>query len=114
MLAPATMRPCNNAAVFAATLAGAALTLGAQETLIPPPAQAVPRTVLLSVLVTDDRNQPFAGLRRENFTVYENDRPQQIATFTKSDAPFSIGIIIDLSGSMALKLEAARQSILGF
>jgi Ca-activated chloride channel family protein len=108
------MRHCNNA-VFAALLVGATLTLGAQEKLAPPtPAQAVPRTVVLSVSVNDDKNRPFAGLGRENFTIYENDRPQQIATFDRTDEPYSIGIILDLSGSMTTKLNSARQAILRF
>jgi Ca-activated chloride channel family protein len=108
------MRHCNNA-VFAAVLVGATLTLGAQERPVPPtPVQAVPRTVVLSVSVTDDKNRPFAGLGRENFTIYENDRPQQIATFDGTDVPYSIGIILDLSGSMTTKLNSARQAILRF
>jgi Ca-activated chloride channel family protein len=114
MLAPAIMRPCNNA-VFAALLVGATLTLGAQEKLAAStPAQAVPRTVVISVSVTDDKNRTFAGLGRENFTIYENDRPQQIATFDKTDEPYSIGIILDLSGSMTTKLNSALRAILRF
>jgi Ca-activated chloride channel family protein len=108
------MRPCNKA-LFAALLVGATLTLGAQQKLVPStPAQAVPGTVALSVSVTDDKNRTFGGLGRENFTIYENDRPQQIASFDRTDEPYSIGIILDLSGSMASKLNPSRQSILRF
>ncbi len=108
------MRHCNNL-VLATVLAGATFTPGAQERPVPStPAQAVPRTVMLSVSVTDGKNQTFAGLGRENFTIYENDRPQQIATFDRTDEPYSIGIILDLSGSMNSNLNSARQAILRF
>ena len=108
------MRHCNKA-VLAALLAGATCTLGAQQALAPAtPAPAVPRTVLLSVSATDDKNRPFAGLGRENFKILENDRPQEIATFARTDEPFSIGILLDLSGSMRSKLEPARQAIMRF
>ena len=114
MLEPVTMRPCNNA-VFTALLAGATLTLGAQQQLVSSTsAQVVPRTVVLSVSVTDNMNRTFAGLGRESFTIYENDRPQQIATFSKTDEPYSIGIILDFSGSMASRVNSARQAIQRF
>jgi Ca-activated chloride channel family protein len=108
------MRPCNNA-LFAALLVGATLTLGAHEKLTPSaPAQAVPRTVVLSVSVTDNKDRTFAGLGRESFTIDENDRPQEIASVARADEPVSIGIILDLSGSMRSKLNSARQAILRF
>jgi Ca-activated chloride channel family protein len=108
------MRPCNNA-VFAALLVGATLTLGAQEKLVPStPAQAVPRTVLLSVSVTDSNDRLYGGLKQDNFKIDENDRPQQIATFARADEPFSIGIVLDLSGSMRSKIIPALQAIMRF
>jgi Ca-activated chloride channel family protein len=107
------MRHCNNA-VFAALLAGATLALGAQEKLVASTPEAVPRTVVLSISVTDSDNRVFAGLGQDSFSIYENDRPQQIATFAKTDEPFTVGIIVDLSGSMASKLNRAGQAILRF
>jgi Ca-activated chloride channel family protein len=108
------MRQCNNL-VFAILLAGATLALAAQQRLISAtPAQAASQTVHLLVSVTDPDDRPWAGLARDDFKVYENDRPQAIASFATTDEPFSIGIILDLSASMTSKLEAARQSILGF
>jgi Ca-activated chloride channel family protein len=70
--------------------------------------------VVLSVSVTDDKSRAFAGLARENFKILENDRPQQIATFDRTDEPYSIGILLDLSGLMRSKLNSARQAILRF
>jgi Ca-activated chloride channel family protein len=108
------MRQCNNL-VFATFLAGATLGLCAQERIIPStPTPTESRTVRLLVSVTDPDYRPWAGLTQDNFKVYENDREQEIAMFAKTVEPFSIGIILDLSGSMALKLDRARQAILKF
>jgi Ca-activated chloride channel family protein len=54
------------------------------------------------------------GLEKENFFLYENNKLQTIKTFSQEDAPVSIGIIFDLSGSMANKVIRARDSILQF
>jgi len=105
------MRPCNNA-VFAALFAVAACALAAQQ--LSPPTQAVPGTVLLSVSVIDNKDRPYLGLKRNNFKIDENDRPQQIATFAGAEGPFSIGIILDLSGSMRSKIVPALNAIMRF
>jgi Ca-activated chloride channel homolog len=47
-------------------------------------------------------------LRREQFTVLEDKKPQRIATFSADDAPCSIGLLFDNSGSMGRKIESAR------
>lgn len=70
--------------------------------------------VLVPMTVTDDRNRLVTGLERENFFVYENNRPQAIATFSTDDAPVSIGIIFDLSGSMGSKFARARRALSEF
>ena len=70
--------------------------------------------VLVPVTVTDPMNRLVTGLEREDFQVYENGKDQKIRTFASEDAPVSIGIIFDLSGSMTSKLIRARESILQF
>jgi Ca-activated chloride channel family protein len=70
--------------------------------------------VLVPVTVTDPMNRLVTGLEREDFQLFENSGPQKIATFASEDAPVSIGIIFDLSGSMSSKLVRARESILQF
>ena len=39
------------------------------------------RQVLLDVVVTDSRNRPITGLKREDFSVSEDGKPQQIVSF---------------------------------
>jgi len=70
--------------------------------------------VLVPITVTDPMNRLVTGLEKEDFQVYENNGEQKIASFASEDAPVSIGIIFDLSGSMTSKLVRARDSILQF
>jgi VWFA-related protein len=63
-----------------------------------------------------DRSGRFAsGLRKEDFTVYEDDQPVEITHFTAERTPVSLGIVLDTSGSMAgEKIESARTAIFNF
>ena len=70
--------------------------------------------VLVPVTVTDPMNRLVTGLEQDDFQIFENGGRQKIATFASEDAPVSIGIIFDLSGSMSSKLIRARESILQF
>lgn len=70
--------------------------------------------VLVPMTVTDDQNRLVTGLERENFYVYENNLPQTIRTFSTDDAPISIGIIFDLSGSMNNKYARSRRALSEF
>jgi len=70
--------------------------------------------VLVPVTITDPMNRLVTGLEQTDFFVYENNSLQKLKTFSCEDAPVSIGIIFDLSGSMTSKLIRARDSILQF
>jgi Ca-activated chloride channel family protein len=70
--------------------------------------------VLVPITITDPMNRLVTGLEQEDFQVFENSSQQKIATFASEDAPVSIGIVFDLSGSMTSKLIRARESILQF
>jgi len=70
--------------------------------------------VLVPVTVTDPMNRLVTGLEEEDFRIYESGAQQKIQTFASEDAPVSIGIVFDLSGSMTSKLIRAREAILQF
>jgi Ca-activated chloride channel family protein len=70
--------------------------------------------VLVPVTVTDPMNRLVTGLEQDDFQVFETSTQQKIISFASEDAPVSIGIIFDLSGSMSSKLIRARESILQF
>jgi Ca-activated chloride channel homolog len=60
--------------------------------------------------VTDANGEPIRGLRREQFTVREDGRPQAISTFVEGDFPLSIAVGMDRSWSMAGdRLDIARE-----
>ena len=67
--------------------------------------------VLVSVTITDPLNRLVTGLDRENFNVFEGKDQQEIKTFSSEDAPVSIGVIFDMSGSMTSKIDRAREAV---
>jgi Ca-activated chloride channel family protein len=70
--------------------------------------------VLVPLTVTDTMDRLVTGLEKENFFLYEDNHLQTIKSFSTDDAPVSIGVIFDMSGSMADKIIRARDSILEF
>ncbi len=70
--------------------------------------------VLVPATVTDTMNRLVTGLERENFYIYDKDVLQTIKSFSTQDAPVTIGIIFDLSGSMSSKFVRARKALSEF
>lgn len=69
---------------------------------------------LVNVTVTDPYNRLVTGLDADNFRVYEDNVEQEIVSFSSEDVPISIGMIFDFSGSMANKVDKAREAALQF
>jgi Ca-activated chloride channel family protein len=67
--------------------------------------------VLVPVTVTDTMNRIVVGLEPRNFQLYEDKQSQEIKHFSREDAPASLGVILDVSGSMATKIERAREAV---
>jgi Ca-activated chloride channel family protein len=70
--------------------------------------------VLVNATVTDTEDRYVVGLEKENFHVWEDKVEQQIEYFSTEDAPISVGLIFDASGSMQPVLEYARRAALAF
>ncbi len=70
--------------------------------------------VLVPVTITDPMNRLVTGLDKENFTLYEGKDRQEIRHFSSEDAPVSLGVIFDMSGSMSSKIERAREAVIEF
>ena len=70
--------------------------------------------VLVPVTITDPMNRLVTGLEKENFLLTDNGQPQQIRHFSSEDAPISLGVIFDISGSMSDKIDKSRQAVVEF
>jgi len=70
--------------------------------------------VLVNVTVTDDWNRIVTGLDKDNFSILEGNERQQVKHFSSEDAPLSLGVIFDMSGSMSDKITKAREAVIEF
>ncbi len=78
------------------------------------PVQVDVNLVLVNVTVTDDWNRIVTGLDKENFSVVEGSEVQEVKAFSTEDAPISLGVIFDMSGSMSDKIMKAREAVVEF
>jgi Ca-activated chloride channel family protein len=70
--------------------------------------------VLLPVNVTDSRGAFVAGLKQEDFHVFEEGRPQNLTTFDERDTPVAVGLVVDHSRSMGAKLMGVVEAVNSF
>jgi Ca-activated chloride channel homolog len=71
--------------------------------------------VTLTVTVTDGQGRFVTGLNQSAFTVTDNGQPQEISFFSDEDAPVSIAVVFDVSGSMSGdKIQRAREALSRF
>jgi Ca-activated chloride channel homolog len=70
--------------------------------------------VLVPVTITDPLNRLVTGLEKENFQLFEGNAAQEIRTFSSEDAPVSLGVIFDSSGSMSSKMDRAKDAVMEF
>jgi Ca-activated chloride channel family protein len=73
-------------------------------------------TQLVSVpaIVTDRTGRPLTGLRAEDFQIFEDGRPQKIANFSTTEAPFEVALVLDTSGSTREDVGLIRRAALAF
>jgi VWFA-related protein len=70
--------------------------------------------VPVPVVVRDRGGRPITGLTASDFQIYEDDRPQRLATFATSDAPFEVALLLDTSGSTREEVGLIRRAALDF
>ena len=109
----------STGAAAAAGVLAAAMTLQAQQEPVAPERsqdgfriRSGVELVNVTATVTDDRGRSVPGLRKEDFAIYEDGRPEQISHFSAERVPVSLGIVLDTSGSMVgEKIQAARAAL---
>jgi Ca-activated chloride channel family protein len=65
-------------------------------------------TVFVNVSVADPLNRYVTGLKEQHFTVYEDNVKQSLMYFSQQSAPVSVGILFDISDSMASNLNIGK------
>lgn len=97
-----------------------ALLLGAAPCLSQAPSESdlniVVNTtlVVIPVTVTDPSNRFVLGLEKDDFTLFEDNVAQKIVHFSGEDAPLSVGVIVDTSGSMDMKMDTSFRAVSEF
>lgn len=75
------------------------------------------RVDLVNVLfvVTDKKNRRVIDLTKDDFHVFEDNKPQSITNFSReSDLPLRIGILIDTSNSVRDRLRFEQEAAIDF
>ena len=98
------------AALVAALAAG--VTLAAQQ----PTFRSSTQVVSLFATVTDAQNRLVPDLTRDDFQIFDNDKPQELVVFESQNQPITVVVMLDTSASMtgSIKLlkEAAEQFLM--
>jgi len=102
------------------TIVLCSLSFSAQQPEPTPPEDAEPTgpiriktdLVTLTLTVTDLYGRYVSGLTKKAFSIFDNNQEQEITFFSDSDAPVSVGILFDVSGSMSAdKIAKARTAL---
>lgn len=70
--------------------------------------------VLLNATITDADGKIVYGLKRDQFSVFENGVKQEISYFSTAETPFAAVVLIDTSGSMESRISMARAAAINF
>jgi Ca-activated chloride channel family protein len=68
--------------------------------------------ISFNVTITDQYGRFVSGLPQSAFSIFDDKQPQEITFFSDEDAPVSLGIVFDLTGSMSVgKVIRAREAL---
>src|SRR4029077_5825389 len=70
--------------------------------------------VQIPVHVTTAYGPPVTGLPKENFQIFEDDVEEKVSHFSEEDAPLSVGLVFDTSGSMQNKMGRSSEAVAKF
>lgn len=98
--------PRHDPAITAYAAGGASISA-----LRPKPMRVDVNLVLVPVTVVDSMNRPVVDLPQQNFSLLEGGVPQTIQYFSREDAPISVALVLDFSGSMVNKIEYEREAV---
>jgi Ca-activated chloride channel family protein len=70
--------------------------------------------VVINATITDAKGSPVAGLKQNQFQIYEDGMEQKIEFFEAAKTPFAAVILLDSSGSMEQRVSLARSAAIQF
>lgn len=70
--------------------------------------------VTVPTMVLSHEGKYVAGLRREDFRVYENGVEQEIAYFAPVESPITVALLLDFSDSTRSKIKSMREAAIAF
>src|SRR6185369_15334009 len=77
--------------------------------------QSGPATLITVPAIVMDRNGRYIGsLRKEDFVIYENGVEQEVTYFGSIEQPFTVALLLDVSGSTQTQLQAIRSAANAF
>lgn len=111
--------------VLAITFGGSVLAQDAPQVNLIPRMRRVPeqhpasirtdvKMVMIPANVTDRYDRPILDLRKEDFHLFEGENEQRIESFSLDQAPVSVGIVFDCSGSMKNKIDKSFAAVRQF
>src|SRR5258706_2694456 len=99
------MKVCR-IAVAAALAAAMSTALLAQQ----PTFKGGTQVVSIFATVTDPQKRLVPGLAQDDFTVFDNEKPQPVVYFDNSIRPINVVVMLDTSGSMTLNIDLLKQA----
>ena len=70
--------------------------------------------VTIPVKVSDRSNRFIAGLKKEDFKVFEDNQEQEIALFSNEEQPFTVALVLDMSYSTTFKVTEIQAAAIAF
>ena len=91
----------------AALAAAMSISLVAQQ---PPTFKAGTQVVSIFATVTDPQKRLVSNLTQEDFSIFDNEKPQPVVYFDNSIHPINVVVMLDTSGSMTLTIDLLKQA----
>ena len=91
----------------AALAAAMSISLVAQQ---PPTFKGGTQVVSIFATVTDPQKRLVSSLTQEDFSIFDNEKPQPVVYFDNSIHPINVVVMLDTSGSMTLTIDLLKQA----
>jgi len=101
------MKVWKSIAAVVALAASSSLALVAQQA---PTFKAGTQVVSIFATVTDAQKRLVSDLTQDDFSVFDNEKPQTLVYFDNSIHPINVVVMLDTSGSMTLTIDLLKQA----